>query len=173
MRKEKKILYGFTLLELVIASVAAVILVLSLGIILVDNQKGYSRMFTKAFGEVASDSDAARRAFDMIVRKSTAIRQLPEPWVDGEMLEVYYYNNAASTSPDRYARFYRSGTQLLVDYGTYSWSARTSTKTSESVLARNVSALKFSRIGASVHMLLYLDDQKEKQAVMTSAVRHN
>ena len=173
MKKEKKLLHGLTLIELIIAAVAAVILVLSLGIVLVDNQKGYSRMFNKVFGEVASDSDTARRAFDSIVRKSAASRQIPEPWVDGELLEVYYYDNAASVSPDKYARFYRSGTQLLVESGNYNWSAKTTTKTSETVLARHVSALKFSLLGASIHMVLYLDDQKEKQAVMTSAVRHN
>ncbi len=173
MKKERKYEYGFTLIELIIAACAAAIVVLSLGIVLVDNQKGYNRMFDKVFGDVASDSDAARRTFDSIVRKSSVMRQIPEPWIDGELLEVYYYNGAASVSPDRYARFYRDGKQLMVDYGNYDWAARQTTKTSSAVVARNVSALEFSMIGASIHMVLYLDDKKEKQAVTTSAVRHN
>ncbi len=173
MKKERKLNYGFTLIELVITAMVAAIIVLSLGIVLVDNQKGYSKMFEKVFGDVASDSDAARRMFDSIVRKSTATRQIPDPWVDGELLEVYYYNGAASVSPDRYARFYRSGTQMMVDYGNYDWATKQTTKTSSAIVARNVSALEFSMIGASIHMVLYLDDKKEKQAVTTSAVRHN
>ncbi len=173
MKKEKKLLNGLTLIELIIAASAAAVIVLSFGIVLVDNQKGYTKLFDKAYGEVAADSDAARRAFDTIVRKSSAIRQSPQPWVDGEQLEVYYYNSGISVSPDRYAKLYRSGNQLIIDYGNYDWVTKQTTKTSSAVVARNVTGLKFSMIGASMHMVLYLDDKKEKQSVMTSAVRHN
>lgn len=171
MKKKKKLVYGLTLIELLIAAFAAAIIVLSLGLVLVDNQKGYTKLFNRVHGEVATDSDTARRAFDSIVRKSSASRSLLD--VDGKFVEVYYFNNSASLSPDRYAFFYLNGNTLMVDRGDYNWAARTKTKTSDEVLARNVSAVQFSVLGASVHMVLYLDDKKETETVMTSAVRHN
>ena len=170
-QKSAKIRYGLTLIELVVACTIAIIVLLSLGIVLVDNQKGYRQAFNRVHGEVATDADVARIAFDAIVRKSSINRSLVD--VDGQFVEVYYYNDASSALPDRFAKFYCSGSLLLVDYGQYDWNSRISTTSSTVTLARNVKSVKFSVQGVSIQMVLSLDDEEKAITVTSSSVRHN
>ena len=171
MRLKTKKTKGFTLVELMVTVLAAVIVIAGAGIILVDSQRGWNKMYNRVHGDVTTDAYVARRGFDTVVRKSTISRSLVD--ADGQFVEVYYYQDFNSVSPDRFSNFYRNGLLLLVDYGEYDWDSKTTTPLSTVTLARNVKAVNFSIQGVSVQMLLTLDDEKESVTLVSSAVRHN
>jgi len=172
MTSNKNIIrYAFTLVELVITVVASLIIFLAAAVLIVDSQKGYNKMFERTLGEVATDSEVSRRTFETIIRKASINRSLLD--VDGQFVEVYYYDSFSSAKPDKYANFYRNGSILMVDYGDYDWDARTTNVNSTITLARNVTAATFSIHNVSVQMILTLDDNGQTVTVTSSAVRHN
>ncbi len=171
MRLKTKKTKGFTLVELMVTALAAVIVIAGAGIILVDSQRGWNKMYNRVHGDVTTDAYVARRAFDTAVRKSTINRSLVD--ADGQFVEVYYYRDFNSVSPDKFTNFYRNGSLLLVDYGEYDWDSKTTIPVSTVTLARNVKAVNFSIQGVSVQMLLTLDDEKESVTLVSSALRHN
>ena len=161
---------GFTLSELLTVMVIAPVVVLGMGILLADSQRGWNQMFNRVNSGVVNDAYVARKAFDAIVRKSSISHELLG---DGEVV-VYYYNDPdSSTWLDRYARFYADGTTLLVDYGQLDSNRNLSEQTQTITLADNVEALNFYVNGACVQMVLSLDNGSESLMVMTSAIRHN
>lgn len=162
---------GFTLVELMVTILMATIVIAGAGIVLVDSQRGFSKMYNRVHGDIATDAYVTRRAFDSTIRKSTISRSLVD--VDSQFVEVYYYQDVTSPKPDRFANFYRNGSLLLVDYGQYEWDTRTTTPVSIVTLARNVKDVNFSVQGLSVRMMLTLDDDKEDVTVVSSAIRHN
>ena len=76
MRLKTKKTKGFTLVELMITALAAVIVIAGAGIILIDSQRGWNKMYNRVHGDVTTDAYVARRAFDTAVRKSTISRSL-------------------------------------------------------------------------------------------------
>ena len=108
---------GFTLVELVVTAVVAVIFILGIGYTLVDNHRSWHAMFNRVYSEVITDGHVARRMFDVFVRKSRAKNILLDE--NGSWVEVYYYGSPASTQLDRYARFYQSGDKLDLECGTW------------------------------------------------------
>lgn len=163
---------GLTLIELMITIMVASIVMLSIGLVLVDNQRGYSRMYGRVLGEVVTDAYVARRAFDTTCRKSSAKRY--KLGLDGDFIEVYYYQDVNSPDIDRYANFYQKGEGLMVNYGVVdagTWNIQPASSTVR--LARNVRNVKFSADACSVRMVLRLDNGSEAMTVATSAVRHN
>ncbi len=165
---------GFTLSELTVAVMISLIVVLSAGMILAGNQKGWSAMFDRVYSDVVTDGYVAKRGFDAIVRKSSIFARLPVLGSTNEFVEVYYYDNVNSAEPDRWARFYTSGGELLVDHGNIDPSTgNTLTAWASMPLARNVTSVSFSVIGTNVRMLLNLDNSRELLEVRCSAVRHS
>lgn len=162
---------GFTLIELMVTALMAVIVIAGAGVVLVDSQRGWNKMYNRVHGDVATDAYVARRAFDSVVRKSTISRSLVD--IDGQFVEVYYYNDFTSAKPDKFANFYRNGSLLLVDYGLYDWDSRSATTESTVMLARNVEDVNFSVQGLSVRMLLTVADEKESVITVSTAIRHN
>jgi hypothetical protein len=164
---------AFTLVELMTATVMAAIVIFGIGIVLVDNQKGWRRMYDRAYSNVVTDAYGARRAFDRVVRRST-IRQ-PAEGSYGTSVTVYYYENPQSSPAlDKYAKFYKSGALLLVDYGDLqpgTWNPQGVPNTM--TLARNVESVDFAVEGSAVRMTLTLDNEKEHMTLTSSAVRHN
>jgi len=161
---------GFTLIELVVVLAIAPIVILSIGIVLVDSQRGWNQMFNRVNNGVVNDGYVARKAFDAVVRKSSKIR---EDLGDGEVVLYYYNDPASSTMLDRYARFYAADTELLVVYGKLDSEWNPYEQTSPITLADNVEAVNFYVNGACVQMVLRLDNGSESLIVMTSAIRHN
>ena len=161
---------GFTLTELAVVMAMAPIVMLSMGIVLVDSQRGWNQMFNRVNNGVVNDGYVARRAFDAVVRKSSKISEVLG---DGEVVLYYYNDSASSTWLDRYARFYADGTTLLVDYGQLDSNRNPGGQIQTTTLAHNVEALNFYVNGDCVQMVLRLDNGSESLIVMTSAMRHN
>lgn len=171
MRREAiKSRRGFTLTELTATIALAAIAILAMGAVLVDSQRGWQRTFSRVFGDVVTDGYVARKTFDAIVRKSSYTRER----IDDDWVEVYYYNDPdTSVRLDRYAKFYKSGDKLFVDYGNLDASGNPTGHPSAVTLARNVQDADFSLAGTSIQMVLQLDNGDQQLTVLTAAVRHN
>lgn len=164
---------GFTLTELTVVMAMAPVVILSMGIVLVDSQRGWNQMYNRVYSGVVTDSYVARKTFDTVVRKSSISRE--RLGNDNDEVVLYYYNDpASSTWLDRYARFYTAGKRLLVDYGKSDAKGNLHGRTQQTTtLAHNVEAVNFSVTGTCVQMTLRLDNGSEALTVMTSAIRHN
>lgn len=162
---------GFTLTELAVTVLIATIVILGMGAVLADSHRGWNKMYDRVHGEVVTDGYVATRAFDAVCRKSSMKRVLVD--IDGGFVEVYYYQNLSSTDLDRYARFYVFGQKLWVDYGQLDSNGNTLAASSTVRLARNVTAVNFSVVGASVQMVLRLNNTKEALTITSLAIRHN
>jgi hypothetical protein len=161
---------GFTLTELTVVMAMAPVVILSIGIALVGSQRGWSQMYNRVYSGVVTDGYVAKKTFDAVVRKSSITRE----YLDNDEVEVYYYNDpAGSTRLDRYARFYKDDTELLVEYGGLDANGNPTGTLQTVTLARNVEFVGFSVTGACVQMVLSLDNGSESLMVMTSAMRHN
>ncbi|MBN2269012.1 MAG: prepilin-type N-terminal cleavage/methylation domain-containing protein [Sedimentisphaerales bacterium] len=179
---------GFSLIELIIAVAAAMILILGMGIMLAHSQQGFTRMFKRAHSDVVEDAYSARRVFDRFVRKSTMRRC---DLINGSEIYVYYYSdkpqspNLTLSDPDSFARFYVASGMLFVDYaegvispGEFDTLDPGSLSASSSVrLARDVQIVAgcpiFSVRARTVRMAMLLDNGKESMVVASSGVRHN
>ncbi len=163
---------AFTLMELMVTMALSTIVILGMGVILVDNQKGWSMMYDRTFSDVVTDAYIARDVFAKVARKSSM--KASAIGSNGEFIQVYYYDSAVATIPDRYSKFYVSSGSLLVDYGDMepgTWN--TLSVLSTMTLARNVDSVKFDVTGTSVQMVLSLNNNKEAMTIACSAVRHN
>ena len=161
---------GFTLTELTVVMAMAPIVILSIGIALVDSQRGWSQMYNRVYSSVVTDGYVAKKTFDAVVRKSSITRE----YLGNDEVEVYYYNDpVGSTWLDRYARFYKDDTELLVEYGGLDANGNPTSTLQTVALARNIEFVGFSVTGACVQMVLSLDNGSESLMVMTSAMRHN
>jgi hypothetical protein len=178
--------------------VAAAILILATLLILFHGHMGFRKLYGRINSEVVRNGYEARRLFDAVARKSS-IRRLDFSDGNNEAY-IYYYSNpqdATIIDPDRYARFYldNDGTELWVEQGDVAAGTFNTpepdlpalTNDSARVLAHNVIAPEsgiFSHQGASVRMVLTLDDETDPQpgmsrietlimTVTTTAIRHN
>jgi len=158
---------GLTIIELMIVTIFLGIMVLALGIVLADSHRGWNTMYNRVYSDVVTGGHLARRIFDSIIRKASKDHILLD--TAGTWVEVQYYQDSDSTELDRYARFYVSGNDLIVEHGNLDPGEILSTQTACS----NVSSCTFSRAGKSVQMILRLDDGSETSTVMSSAVAHN
>ena len=164
--------FGFTITELVLAIAVGTMLILALGVVMVDTQKGWQDSYAKVHGGAASDAMMAKTAFDSIVRKaSRSIYQF-----DGfDDITVYYYDNwLTSATLDRYARFFRSDenpSQMYVQQGTLKDGVKD--VMTEVLLASNVADLEFKPINGGIEMKLALDDGREQTTVVSTAILHN
>ena len=163
---------GFTLIELLITTVITVILVLAVGVTLIDSHRAFHKMYGRVYSPVVTDGHAARRTFDTVVRKSRAKNIMLD--YTGSWLEVRYFSDLVSASPDRYARFYLGDNKLKVEQGLWN-SAADDPKTplSTSTVCSNVSFCGFAREAESVQMVLRLDNGAETATVVSSAITHN
>jgi hypothetical protein len=158
---------GFTLIESLTAVAIMIIVILAIGVALVDGQRGWNYMYGRIYSDIVTDGYVARRKFDAVMRTASREKFLIDP--AGGWVEVYYYASDASTVVDRYARFYSSGDKLNVEYGQLNPKA---TDTIETVCG-NVSSCTFVQLGRSIQMVLKLDNGKQKNTLITSAVTNN
>lgn len=168
MRKEKFTAQGgFTVIELMIATVLGAIVIFGVSLMLADGQRGWQTMYARIQSEVVTDGYVARKAFDAIMRKASKKKVLSDD--TGSWIEVYYYADANSTSPDRYARFYVADGDLNLEYGKLNPKETVTVQT----ICGNVSSCVFETTGCSAQMILSLDNGSQAAAVVSSAFLHN
>jgi len=166
-QKRSRARKGFTLVELMIATVILVIVGLAIGVVVVDGQTTWNTMYDRINSDVVTDSYVVRKKFDAVIRNASSSKLILAG--DGSWIEVYYYADASSTVVDRYARFYVSGSDLNVEYGQLSPRATIDVET----VCGNVSECTFKQAGTSAQMKLILDNGTQSQTIVTSAVAHN
>ena len=164
---------GFTITELILAIAISSLLVLCIGVVMVDCQRGWLDSYAKVHGGVAADSKMAKTAFDKIVRKaSRSIYHLNGT----DDLTVYYYDNwLSSPDLDRYARFYRSKddpSQMYIQHGKLDGGEKGDILV-EVLLASHVSDLEFLPVSGGIQMKLALSDGREETTLVTTALLHN
>lgn len=169
MSKNKRIANrkGFSLLELMMATTLACIVVVGIGVVLVDSQRGWNAMYTRTYSDVVTDAHVARRRFDSVVRNASSQGVLLDDY--GNWVEVYYYSDPNSSIVDRYTRFISSNSQLTIEYGVVEPRQTLNTE----ILCENVSSCVFKLAGNSVQMVLTLDDGSQNATIVASAVTHN
>ncbi len=165
--KGVKFLTGFTLIELMIATGLASTVIVGIGAVLVDSQRGWNAMYERAYCDVVTDAHVARRLFDGVVRNaSSQTISLDEA---GTWVEVYTYSDPCLPVVDLYAKFQAKNGYLTIEYGDLAGGATLSIEP----VCGNVSSCVFKSAGRSVQMILTLDDGSRSITVVASAVMHN
>lgn len=158
---------GFTLIELMIATGLASTVIVGIGAVLVDSQRGWNAMYERTYSDVVTDAHVVRRMFDSVVRNaSSQTISLDE---EGSWVEVYTYSDPCSPVVDLYAKFKAKNGELTIEYGDLDSGATLSIEP----ICRNVSSCVFKSSGESVQMILTLDDGSKSITVVTSAIMHN
>jgi prepilin-type N-terminal cleavage/methylation domain-containing protein len=162
---------GLTLVELMLASVIGGIVMLGIGISMSDSNRGFKEMYNHIYSDVISDSQAAKRMFDARVRQSNCYKAILD-LDENRWVEVQYYANSSSTSPDRYTTFYYEDTHLYAEYGRILSSGIKETIDFRPVCG-NVQNCSFKQTGRSLQMILTLNNGSHQVTTVTSAVMHN
>jgi prepilin-type N-terminal cleavage/methylation domain-containing protein len=158
---------GFTLIELMIATGLASAVIVGVGTVLVDSQRGWNTLYERAYCDVVTDAHVARRTFDRVVRNaSSQTISLDEA---GTWVEVYTYSDPCSPVVDLYAKFQAKNGQLSIEYGDLAGGETLSIDP----ICGNVSSCVFKSSGRSVQMILTLDDGSKSITVVASAIMHN
>ena len=97
--KKKRSYFGFTITELILAIAVSSIIVLALGAVMLDTQRGWMDSYAKVHGGATTDAAVVKTAFDKVVRKAS--RALYH-FNGSDDITVYYYDKYAT--PD--ARLY-------------------------------------------------------------------
>jgi prepilin-type N-terminal cleavage/methylation domain-containing protein len=160
-------LQGFTLVELMITTVIMLIVGLAIGVVIVDGQSGWSFMYDRINSDVVTDGYVARKKFDAVIRDASREKVLLDS--AGSWVEVYYYATPSSTIVDRYARFYVADGDLNFEYGQLQPRATLGVET----VCENVTSCTFKQAGQSIQMILTLDNGKQTNTIVTSAVTNN
>ena len=159
---------GFTIIELMIATGLASTIIIGVGVVLVDSQRGWNAMYDRTYSDVVTDAHVARRMFDSVIRNASSQGIL----LDGDYgswVEVYTYSDPNSPVVDVYAKFQAKNGYLTIEYGELDSGATLSIDP----ICGNVSSCVFKSSGRSVQMILTLDNGSQSVTVVTSAVMHN
>ncbi len=158
---------AFTLIELMITTVIMAIVGLAIGVVIVDGQTGWNAMYGRINSDIAADGYVAQKKFDSVMRRAIQGRSVVAG--DGSWVEVSSYATPASTTADRYWRFYVSGDELIAECGELE---PRSTLSSETV-CENVSECSFAQSGQAIQMTLVLDNGTQTNTIVSSAIAHN
>ena len=92
---------AFTLIEVLVTAMAAVIVIVGLSAMLFYGQRGYNTMYRRIHSEVVRNAYEARRVFDAVVRKSTVERCdiLSVDEIYGDIYLYQYYDETAPAAP--------------------------------------------------------------------------
>jgi hypothetical protein len=161
---------GFTLVEIIVAVAMIIIVALGVAVVLVNSTRAYQVTYDKVYADVVTDAFFVRRLFDSVIRKSSTSGLVLGD--DGESVEVRYYSDGSAGYLDRYARFFKSDTELIIENGALTEEGDKELSTNLTV-CRNVTNCKFVRSGSNVRMVLRLDDTKKINLVVTSAKLNN
>lgn len=158
---------GFTLIELMIATGLASTVIVGIGVVLVDSQRGWNAMYDRTYSDVVTDAHVARRMFDSVIRNASSETILLDD--NGSWVEVYTYSEPNSPVVDVYAKFQAKNGRLTLEYGELDSGATLSLDP----ICGNVSSCVFKSSGWSVQMILTLNDGSQSVTVVASAVMHN
>ena len=192
---------GLTLIELMMATLATVVLILGSAAVLVYGHLGYHRLYNRINGWKVNDrlegvsinAYEARSVFDRIVRSADAgyvhFAGVNNLWV------YYYYEPSvealvARVRPNRCAHFVAQDGALLLYRRDipedYDFSEPPDDQGPSLVLASNVATCQFTQVGmgAAIRMVLTLDNETtpepgrtkletSKTTISTTAIRHN
>jgi prepilin-type N-terminal cleavage/methylation domain-containing protein len=158
---------GFTVVELMVATLIAAIVILGAGVLLVEGQRGWSTMRARIHSDVAADSYVARKTFDSVTRQASKERILLDD--TGNWIEVHYCADPNSTDADRYARFYVADGELNLERGILNPRETLTVQT----VCENASNCVFRATGRSAQMMLTLDNGSQTATVFSSAFIHN
>ena len=164
---KRKFLTGVTLIELMVATGLASTVIVGIGVVLVDSQRGWNAMYNRTYSDVVTDAHVARRMFDSVVRNASSQGILVDE--AGSWVEVYTYSDPNSPVVDVYAKFQAKNGHLTLEYGELDSGATLSIDP----ICGNVSSCVFKSSGRSVQMILTLDNGSKSVTVVTSAVMHN
>ena len=169
---KKKLIFqrGFTIIELMVTMVISLIVILGVGILLVDGQRGWNKMYNRVHGEAATDSYVARSVFDKVIRKARKDRFLLDD--SGDWIKVYYYADSDSTDVDRYARLFKDDAELNIEYGELYGELNSEITLNVETVCNNVSDCIFRKSGRSAQMILTLDDGTHTISTISSAFMH-
>lgn len=147
-RKSRKFDSGITLVELVVTMLIASMLVLVVGVLVVNGQRGWNKIYNSAHKQIKQDSQAVMIRFGSMGRKANrlgytiydvagsaftpAVPQTSDPKevVFGDAVEFRYWDVELDSEDTHklmdvtntgtaYALFYLDADQLKVDYGSY------------------------------------------------------
>ena len=166
-RKRIAAQYGFTLIELMIAITASMIVMLGVALVMANSQKSWNQLYTRAFSDVVGDSNVAGIKFKDIIRKASQYGFVVDS--KGKGIEVYYYNNEDSGAVDRYAHFYELEGDLNLEIGKLNPRETLEVQT----VCTNVTECLFTASGRSAQMMLTLDNGSRTISTVTSAFLHN
>jgi prepilin-type N-terminal cleavage/methylation domain-containing protein len=159
--------HGFTLIELIIAVAASLVVMLGVALVLANSQESWNQLYTRAFSDIVGDSNVAGRKFKAIIRKSCRDGFILDD--NGKGIEVYYYNDESSAAVDRYARFYELDGDLNLELGKLDPRQTLDVET----LCENVSQCFFTAAGRSAQMVLTLDNGSRTITTVSCAFMHN
>jgi hypothetical protein len=137
------------------------------GVLLVDSQKSWHKLFNSAFSDVVTDTYIARKLFNATIRKASQNGFLIDETANS--IEVYYYADDDSTVVDRYARFWKSEDELNLMQGKLDPKETLTVQT----VCGNVSECLFKTAGRSAQMILTLDNGSQKITTVSCAFMHN
>ena len=166
-RKRITAQYGFTLIELMIAITASMIVMLGVALVMANSQKSWNQLYTRAFSDVVGDSNVAGIKFKDIIRKASQYGFVVDS--KGKGIEVYYYDSEDSNDVDRYAHFYELEGDLNLEIGKLNPRETQEVQT----VCTNVTECLFTASGRSAQMMLTLDNGSRTISTVTSAFLHN
>jgi hypothetical protein len=159
---------GLTLVELITASSMATVCILAVGLVFSDSQNAWNKTYTKSNSAIMLDSHNASKAFEAAVRKATCQKYLLDT-TSGQWVEVYYFASAASTVPDRFAKFYVDNGTFYIDRGVISPLQVLDT----TAVCDNVTEYLFSGSGRCVRLNMTLSKDNQSVTFNSSAIPQN
>jgi hypothetical protein len=166
-RKRIKLQHGFTLIELIIAVTASIVVMLGLALVLANSQESWNQLYTRSFSDIVGDSNVAGIKFKNIIRKASRDGFMLDD--NGKGMEVYYYNDEDSADVDRYAHFYEMDGDLNLELGKLNPRETLEVQT----ICENVSDCFFTAAGRSAQMVLTLDNDSRTISTVSCAFLHN
>ena len=160
---------GLTLVETMIAVAMSVIVVLALATVMADGPRSFNRMYDKVNADIQAEAMVSRITFESYVRKSSKYPGNFSVDADGDWIEVNYHSDLSSGVVDRYAKFYVTGDELVLETGVKSPRSTLTVAT----LSENISSCEFKVLGKSVQMIAVFDDDSDQVNLNCSAVMNN
>jgi len=191
--RKSKFRRALTLIELMVTTLAALVLIVGISSLLFHGHMGYRRLFNRVNSEVVRNAYEARLTFDRIVRSADTGHAHISP----NELWVYYYTAPSVDElislirPNRYAHFIVEAEELALYQGDLDASADLSlppppNNETRTVVATNVASCEFTQVGlgSAIRMVLTLDNETDPPpgrtkletsmtTISTTAIRHN
>ena len=153
--------------------VSSAVLLLAVVNVLADNQRSFNQTYERVHGDVVVDAYTVRHVFEQLARKASVRKCVVG--TGNVSVELYYHSTTTAANLDRYAYFYRDGSDLKVERGEIDPAtfAHVSGTSGTQTIARNVTSVYFSQTRPCLHMHVVLNDGKQDLPVTVTAMRHN